>query len=111
MAIGRGIGSLRHKVTIQQPTDSKSARGGVTQTWATYHTAYAAIEPLSGGEGQAGRMESGTITHRIRIRYKDGITAKMRVVFGSRTFDISGPPTDPTGRREEMHLIGVERIQ
>ena len=30
------------------------------------------------------------MTHRVKIRYRAGVTAKMRLTFGARVFNIRG---------------------
>ena len=58
------------------------------ETWSTYATVQASIEPISGREYFAAQSTQADVTHRIRIRYLSGIVPKMRVSYNSRIFDI-----------------------
>ena len=48
----------------------------------------AAIYPVRGQEAVDNAKLELSTTHRIRIRYMSGITPSMRVLFGSRVFNI-----------------------
>ena len=79
------IGELRHRVTIQEKTLTIDPYGGEVVSWVDVATVWAAVEPLSGREFLEGRRQENEINHRIRIRYREGITPSMRVVWGSTT--------------------------
>lgn len=74
---------------IQQSVVGKDAGGGSTgPTWVTFAKARAAIDPVRGSERLRAMQIEDTVTHRITIRYRAGITAKMRVKFGTRVMNI-----------------------
>lgn len=101
-------GKLRHQITILQVSESRTGSGGVSESWSTYATVWASIEPLNGREYLASQQRQSSETHKVRIRYLFGITTKMRVLWGSRTFDIQAVlDTDENGR--ETVLMCVER--
>ena len=81
-------GTLRHYIEIQARAVTLSAAGEPTGTWSTSKYAWASITPIRGLEYFSARQEQAAVTHRVRIRYVSGITAEMRVKFGSRYFDI-----------------------
>jgi SPP1 family predicted phage head-tail adaptor len=60
----------------------------VIETWSTFATAQASIEPISGREYIAAQSTQADVSHRIRLRYLSGITPKLRVNYSSRIFDI-----------------------
>jgi SPP1 family predicted phage head-tail adaptor len=85
-------GELRHSVVIQTNTESQSY-GELTDSWGTFATVSASIEPLSGREFFDSRHTGAELTHRVRMRYLAGVTPKMRVSYtdpdaGARLFDI-----------------------
>lgn len=84
------IGKLKHRIKIQQSVQSTDNLGGGPASWSTISggTAWASVEPLSGRELYHAQQLSSRVTHRIVIRYLAGVTAAMRVLFGSRTFEI-----------------------
>ena len=79
---------LRHRVSIQQVTEAKDTYGATTRTWATIATAWAAIEPIAGREYFYAQQVASSVSHRVTIRHRTGITPKMRIVHDSRTFEI-----------------------
>lgn len=88
--ISRG-GALRHRIAIHEETDTPDGFGGFTRAWAAKSgmtSVPASIMPLTAREViELGKSEL-QMSHKIKIRYRSGITAKDRVVFGSRTFNI-----------------------
>ena len=103
-------GNLRHRVTIQQVTETRDDMGGVTQTWSTFAAnLHAEIAPLSGRELLLARQVNAETTHRIRLRYRAGITPKMRVLFGSRIFAIESV-LDTEERGIEVVLLCREAL-
>lgn len=102
-------GRLRNQVTIQTPTETRSATSGqVTKTWATLDTVWAGIEPLSGRELIAAGAEQSEHDIRIVCRYLAGLTTQCRVVFGSRIFQILGV-VNRNERGAEMELRCTEQ--
>ncbi|HMH81781.1 MAG TPA: phage head closure protein [Gemmatimonadales bacterium] len=102
-------GKLRHQIAIQQATEGQNARGEVTLTWpgTTLATVRAERLETAGGEGITADQLVATRTVTFRIRYRRDVKAKMRVVEGSRVFDIK-VPNDPTGRSRKLDLLCVE---
>jgi len=81
-------GWLRHRITIQEGTSTRSASGAVVEGWVTHVAAWASIEPLRGQEYLAAKAQEAAVSVRIRMRYQAGITQAMRVLYGSRVFEI-----------------------
>ncbi len=81
-------GKLRHQITIQQQTTDQDVHGQTIETWTTFATVRASVEPLRGKEYFSVEQEYAQVDTRIRIRYSAGILPKMRVLFGSKLYDI-----------------------
>jgi len=103
------IGELRHRVTIQEKVVTVDAYGGEVITWSTVATVWAAVEPLWGREFLEGRRQENEISTRIRIRYREGLTPSMRVVWGFRAFDIESV-IERESRRREIWLMCRELV-
>ncbi len=83
------IGKLRHRITIQTPTITRSDRGAEVLTWADTATVYADIRTVGGQEQViANQLETATLLHTITIRYRTGLTSKQRIKWGARYFAI-----------------------
>ena len=81
-------GKLRERVTIQQATESRNALGETTLSWATFAERWASVEGVSAREAlELGQIDV-SVTHRVRMRYVDGMTQNMRIVWRGRTLEI-----------------------
>lgn len=75
-------------------------------------TLWASIEPIAElqlREVLAATQTQQEITHRITIRHLDGLDARNRIVFGSRTFEILSVASVDE-RNHKMQLLCKERI-
>ena len=87
------IRGLRSRLTLEAPVDAFDDNGGVSRSYAALDTLWAEISPAP-VEGRlvddrfiAGRMEQ-YVTHRIRLRFRAGMTAAMRFRLAARVFVI-----------------------
>jgi SPP1 family predicted phage head-tail adaptor len=86
-------GPLRHRISLQRLTEgspNQDAGGVPDDSWVTLFSAWAEILPLRGRELIAAQQVNSEVTGTIRLRQNAGntVTAKDRVLFGTRTFDI-----------------------
>jgi|SRR4051812_19538674 SPP1 family predicted phage head-tail adaptor len=102
-------GALRHRVRIEQPPTGRDSGGGFTGVWTLLDVVAAEITSEDGGEPSEGGSPRSTIRHRVRIRFRTGITPSMRAVFNTRSFRILSV-VDPDGGRRELILTCVEKV-
>lgn len=103
--------NYRHRVIIEQATESSSANGVVTQTWATYYKCRAAIIPLNGNEYYQSKQVAADVTTRFRLLYcskSAGITAKMRINWNSTYFDIESV-INPLEANKEIIIRAIKK--
>ena len=85
-------GRLRQRVQIQSKNNQRDAHGGYTEIYQIDATVWAGIHPISAKELFASQQVDGRVTHRIIIRFFDGLTPDMRFVEvlgeASRVFNI-----------------------
>jgi len=67
----------------------------------------AAIWPLKGKEQLEGMKVELTVTHKIRMRYLSGVTADMRIEFGSRYFNVRSI-INPDERNRMLDILAEE---
>jgi SPP1 family predicted phage head-tail adaptor len=103
------IGKLRHRITIEETTETQDADGSVIENWSAFATVQSSIEPISGREYFAAQTTQADMTHRINLRYVAGVKPKMRVKFGSRIFDILSV-INVNERNRELQLMCRESI-
>ena len=84
-------GELRHKLKILEPVES-IVDGEVIQNWdepaSLFAEVWGAVLPLIGREYWSARQVNAEISGKVRIRYLSGVTAKMKIKFGTRMLDI-----------------------
>lgn len=86
------IGRLNKRVTIQSQVTTQDGLGTESTNWSDVTTCWAWVRPVSGRELLAAQQPQVVHDTRIRVRFQSGvaITAKMRVNFGGRLYDIVG---------------------
>jgi len=107
------IGALRHRLTIQAERPITDGGGGQgNDPWADpaiVAVVWGRIEPLGGGERLRAMQIEDRLSHRITIRHRAGVTARMRVVFGQRIFNIRAL-VDVEERGRFLHLLCQEGV-
>lgn len=104
------IGSLKHKITIKvQPISPNSYGEEITDIlqWNDFANLYASISPSSGREFYAAQQINNRINTIFIIRFIQGIIPSMKVLYGTRAFNILSAP-DIEERHKEIHLICEE---
>lgn len=82
-------GELIKAIAIEDDVgDTFSDSGEHVEEWQEFLTARAAIRPLSGRELERALQIQPDVTHKVTIRYRSGITTKMRILYGTRYFNI-----------------------
>lgn len=103
------LGSLRRKITIQSIATTPTVDGETTGTTTNVLTAWASIEPLSGQERLLGGAQQDLITHRIRMLYQPGITAKMQAKWDGRIFNFVSVIVSGELNRD-LEILAVEDV-
>lgn len=103
-------GDLRHPVAIDDlvETRSPSGSGGTTKSWVNVVArTWAKIVPASGREYVAAQSAQSKVTGRIVIRWRAGVTAKMRVrkLSDGAVYNIEAVMPDPESGREYLTLL------
>jgi len=110
---------LRHKLTLQQEIQTPDGAGGSSKSWEDVADLWAEIIPIVGagassskGSGKeillAGQVQA-EVSHRILLRYRDGVTPAMRLVFESRIFNIRAV-ADIDEKRDTLQLLVQEGV-
>ena len=101
------IGNLNKYITIQISTRVSDSMGGFNLTWSDHDSVWAALWPVSANEAQQAGQVSMTISHRIRIRYRNAFKASWRIKYGNRYFNIVSV-INPGERNEWLDLMCKE---
>ncbi len=105
--MGTVIGELRTRATLESKSQASDGGGGFSESWSALATVWCAIEPLNGNEKPSADQIVSFSRARIRIRFRDDVTAALRLSVGSRIFAIENA-TDPDGKRRWLDLLCVE---
>lgn len=88
-------GEMNRRVTLQVRSTAKDSYGAQSTAWTDVATIWAAIEALSVREQLMGASLASKVTHTISTRFTQAVAdvladSKLRIVYGSRVFDIEG---------------------
>ena len=98
-------GRLRHRVTIQEPVKSQDPEtGAVINGWRDVVTTWAEITDLSAREFIAAQAVNSSITTRIVIRFRRGVTSRNRIVHQGVIYNIAGALADNKSGKEYLTI-------
>lgn len=100
--------SLRHLVSFQEDTGTKNSIGEITESWASLTPQeWVQIIPLKGEEKYQSKSLNTEVNHKIRLRYRDDLDTKMKIVYGTRVFEIDSI-INPFERNRELQIMATE---
>lgn len=91
-------GRLNRRCVIQQPGTAEDELGQPIPGWVDVATVWADIRHKSGVEAIKAGAPVSTVQASIRIRYRAGVTAGMRVVHNLVAYNIQAVMPDVSGR-------------
>lgn len=104
------IGEMRHRITFQQEIKTPDGHKGFTIQWQDLVTVWASVEPLSIASTREyfySHQIKPEVTHKVKMRYREDITEKMRIKHRGRVLDIKSI-IDLKERREELEILCKE---
>lgn len=81
-------GQLDQRVTLQSPTAGQDAIGQPVTTWTDVAEVWASVAYMSGLSTIKAGADVSQVQTSVRIRYRTGLTAGMRVLHGDVVFDV-----------------------
>ena len=105
--------NFRWPVKIVKPNLTRDSFGGTRSDDATvFAEVWAAVEALSattfGKELYSAQQKVSQVTHRVTIRYIDGVKSSMNVWHRDRQFQIEAV-VDPDEQQKVLFLLCIER--
>jgi SPP1 family predicted phage head-tail adaptor len=81
------------RISVQSASTVDDGAGGRTETWVEEFSIWAFIEPMAGREIYLNAQLQSRVDARITVRHRPALAdtttaAKLRVVFGSRVYNI-----------------------
>ena len=97
-------GRLNRRCVLQSPSTATDELGQPIPGWTDVATVWGDIRMKSGLESIKAGASVSTVQASIRVRYRAGITAGMRVVHNLQAFNITAVLPD-VGGREYVDLV------
>lgn len=104
----QSIGTLRHRLTLEQLSRTSDGGGGVTESWVQVAQVWGQLTPLKGGERVEAARIAGRHMHDISLRYRADVEPSMRFRLGVRIFHILSIE-DVDGRGKWLKVLCEER--
>lgn len=101
-------GKLRERVTIERATESRNALGETVLKWETFAERWASVEGVSSREFLQAGQQQIDMSHRVRLRYVDGLTQNMRFAWRGRKLEIVSLLEH--GNRSEHEALCQEQV-
>lgn len=105
------IGQLDRRIEIQEPVETRTQSGSVSTTWNRVARCWAMVSYASTGnkEDVLGDMPVATTRQQFTIRYRDGLTEKMRIVYQGQYYNML-PPFEEVGRRAFLTIPAEKQV-
>lgn len=101
-------GDLDKRISLTPITRGRSAAGETTETPGTPVEVWAKVEPIDPRTGFDDARFAQRPTHKITIRWRQGVKHRDRLTFRGRAFDIVSIH-DPDERREALVILAAAR--
>lgn len=98
-------GNLDREITIEAVTETRTATGAISQSWATFATVWAERKDVRASEQFKANREMAERATVWRIRYLPGLTEKHRINDGTQTWDIDA--IAELGRRDGLEVLAM----
>lgn len=97
---GLRLGSMRHRITIQAPTEAIDANGQPVVTWTNYAlNEPASVKPRGGTEYMRGKQLEANGIMWFVVRFRSDLTTLMRIVHEGLNYGITSIDAVEGGRR------------
>ncbi len=103
------VGQMRTPLRIEQQTETRTADGGVAESWTLTQTVWARLQGLRGRELFSAQQINPQTSHKVTIRYCRGLDSGARIVSvdSGRVFNIESV-IDIDDRHKFMELLCTE---
>ena len=102
------IGEMRNRIIVQSLSPTTDAGGGQAISWGTTTTVWAKVENLSGSETFFGDQLEARSNYKFTIRYYSAITAKHRISYNSKAFNIQHIESIFEGKEKFQEITATE---
>jgi SPP1 family predicted phage head-tail adaptor len=100
---------MRHQLTLQVRVTAQDSAGEPLLSWSDFATRRCAVEYAPGSELWVSAQRQARVPTVFRLRYLDGVTPSMRVVFNGKVFNVLSA-VDQESRHEELVITAEELV-
>jgi len=101
---------LKHRVTFEKNDSTTNDYGEPTTNWVGITPdEWVQIIPLTGNERYQSEKLNAEVNHKIRMRFRAGIDTTLRIVYGTRVFNIDAV-LNVHELNKELQIMATERL-
>lgn len=93
-------GQLDQRVSIERQVSTQDEIGQPINAWLPIVSCWASVLPISGREYFAAAAMQASVTTRVTMRFRPGITAADRIKHGDKVYGIESVIDHRSARRE-----------
>lgn len=82
-------GKLTERIHIEVPKATRNSLGEAYMEWQSFDRVYASVDGMKSKDILQAMQANVIATHKIIIRYRDGIDHKARITWRGRTMEIA----------------------
>jgi SPP1 family predicted phage head-tail adaptor len=90
LATKTSVGKRDQRIIIRSKTLTKDEFNEDYITWSTFATVWAEVKDAQGTEGYQADQLTANRTSLFDIRYLDGVTEQMQILYNDRYYEIVG---------------------
>lgn len=101
-------GRLDRQIKLLRYGTTTDTAGGIVDTYTEFATIWATVTDLRGTQFFASQQSQSVVTTKFFMRYRDDLTAKDRIEWKGKQYEIIGTPIE-VGRNEALEVMGRAR--
>lgn len=102
-------GQLNRRIVLESPVETPDDAGGAIRDHGAAETLWASVTPLSAREQFEAAQRGANVTHRIVMRFREGLSTRHRLRLGAHLFRIVSW-RDPDGSARFVEIAASERV-
>lgn len=92
-------GRLNARLRLETSADVADGQGGVSEGWVSVTDLWGRVEPVRARAREEAGAAIAPISHRVTIRYREGVRHDMRFVFRGRSLKLRAMHDPDESRR------------
>jgi len=101
-------GKLDRQIKLLRYSTTTDTAGGTVESYVEFATVWAMVKDLRGSQLLAAQQSNSMITTKFQIRHRTDLTAKDRIEWNGKQYEIVGTPIE-LGRNVGLEIMGKAR--